>query len=66
MLGPLASIGLTLLTGRLVALDSQPVVGVRVIVEWGGQSVLSAADTLPVDSTGRFGGLVRDVAGDSV
>jgi hypothetical protein len=66
MLGPLASIGLTLLTGRLVALDSQPVAGVRLIVEWGGQSVLAAADTLPVDSTGRFGALIRDVASDSV
>jgi hypothetical protein len=66
MLGPLGSIGLALLTGRLVALDSQPVAGVRLIVEWGGQSVLAAVDTLPVDSTGRFGGLIRDVAGDSV
>jgi hypothetical protein len=66
MLGPLGPITIALLTGRLVALDSQPIIGVRVIVEWGGQSVLANADTLPVDSAGRFGTLVHDLAGDSV
>lgn len=66
MLGPLGPIALALLTGRLVALDSQPVAGVRVIVQWGGQSVFAAADTLAVDSAGRFGALVRDVGSDSV
>jgi hypothetical protein len=63
MLSPIA---LALLTGRLIALDSQPIAGVRVIVRWSEQSVLGAVDTLPVDSTGRFGALARDSAGDSV
>jgi len=63
MFGPIA---VALLTGRLVALDSQPVAGVQVIVRWSEQSILGAVDTLQVDSAGRFGGLARDVPGDSV
>ncbi|MGE5101377.1 MAG: hypothetical protein ACM3SX_15420 [Deltaproteobacteria bacterium] len=63
MVGALA---IALLTGRLVALDSQPIAGVEVIVRWNERSVLGAVDTLRVDSTGRFGALIRDVTGDSV
>jgi hypothetical protein len=61
-----ASVALALLTGRLIAVDSQPVTGVEVIVRWAEQSVLGAVDTLGVDSTGRFGALIRDASGDSI
>jgi hypothetical protein len=46
MLGLLGPIAFALLTGRLVALDSQPVAGVRVIVQWRSESLLATADTL--------------------
>ena len=63
----LGAISVALLTGRLVALDCQPVTGVRVIVHWTATSaMLDVADTLAVDSTGRFGALVRDVGADSI
>jgi hypothetical protein len=65
MLGPLGPIAFALLTGRLVALDSQPVAGVRVIIEWRGESLFATADTLPVDSSGRFGALIRDIGGEA-
>lgn len=63
----LGAITVALLTGRLVALDCQPVTGVRVIVHWTATSaMLDIADTLAVDSTGRFGTLARDVGADSI
>jgi len=61
----LGVIAIMLLTGRLIALDSQPVAGVRVIIRWNEQSVLGPADTLSPDSMGRFGTLVGEGA-DSV
>lgn len=63
MVGPIA---LALLTGRLIALDSQPVRGVQVIVRWNEHSVLGGVDTLQVDSAGRFGVLPREISSDSV
>jgi len=63
MVSPIA---LALLTGRLIALDSQPISGVQVIVRWSEQSVLGSVDTLQVDSAGRFGELPREMSGDSV
>jgi hypothetical protein len=63
----LASLPLALLTGRLIAVDAAPIVGLRVLVHWDRDTTaLGATDTLTVSSDGRFGGLIRQTDSDSV
>ena len=52
---------LPVLHGRLVDVDSTPIAGASVIVDWG-----SVVDTLHSDSTGWFAMMVRHVDADSV
>src|SRR5215217_4836352 len=62
-----ACVALALLTGRLIALDGGRITGTHVVVQWSAQAAVApVADTLLVDAEGRFGGLARDVGGDSV
>lgn len=62
LLPALAGAQLPVLQGRLVSADSALPIpdGTRVLVDWGG-----LVDTVNVDTTGRFAGMLRQSFGDS-
>src|SRR5215207_9862981 len=63
----IVSLALALLTGRLMTLDGARLDDVRVVLRWSAREATApVVDTFSVDSAGRFGGLLRAAAGDSI